>query len=201
MNNSIVVSSPARSGNNFLHFMIDTYIKKNNLNYDLSKGINHDPNLLLSDKYSKCLTIIRNPKDAFLSSLIYSYEKEGVKKVDKQAEVFKINYMPFLTNLKNGDKAYYIMFNDMTTDINNIIYKIFYPLDNNCPKPNLNTEALLKEWRHPLKNNIYKSPVHSKDDNKDLKAEFLSKIDHISFIDVENEIVNLLGSYPQKRIQ
>jgi hypothetical protein len=199
MNNRVVVSSPPRSGNNFLNFMINQYIKKNKLDYDLCEFGSHDSNLLLSDKYSKCLTIIRNPKDAFLSSLIFSYEKDGFEKIEKQSEIFKINYMYFLTNLKNGDKAYYIMFNDLTTDINNIIYKIFYPLDNNCPKPNLNIEAF-KEGTHPLKNNIYKSPMHSKDSNKDLKAEFLSKIDHISFIDIENEIVNLLGSYPQKRI-
>ena len=201
MNNRVVVSSPPRSGNNFLNFMINKYISTNKLNYDFYEHyVHHEPKLLLSNEYSKCLTIIRNPKDTFLSSLIFSYEENGFEKLEEQAKMFKINYMYFLTNLKNGDSAYYVMFNDLTTDINNIIYKIFYPLDNNCPKPNLNPEAFKKQI-HPLKDNIYKSPMHSKDSNKDLKTEFLSKIEHISFVDLENEIVNLLGSYPQKRIQ
>jgi len=200
MNNRVVVSSPPRSGNNFLNFMINKYINNNKLDYDFCEPGHHNPDLLLTDRYSKCLTIIRNPKDAFLSSLIFSYEENGFEKLDEQSKAFKINYMSFLTNLKDADSAYYVMFDDMTTDINNIIYKIFYPLNNNCPKPNLDPEKF-KKGTHPLKDNIYKSPMHSKDKNKDLKAEFLSKIEHISFVYLENEIVNLLGSYPQKRIQ
>lgn len=200
MNNRVVVSSPPRSGNNFLNFMINKYINTNKLDYDSSEPGHHEPRLLVSNEYTKSLTIIRNPKDAFLSSLVFSYEEHGFEQLDNLAKNFKINYMSFLTNLKNGDRAYYIMFNDLTTDINNIIYKIFYPLDNNCPKPNLDPEDF-KNGTHPLKDNVYKSPMYRKDSNKELRAEFLYKIEHISFIDIENKIVNLLSSYPQKRIQ
>jgi hypothetical protein len=201
MNNRLIVSSPPRSGNNFLNFMINKYISTNKLDSDFYEYyVHHKPQLLLSDEYSKCLTIIRNPKDVFLSILVFSYKEEGFGNIDQSFEFFKNNYLNFLTNLKLSDKSYYVLFDDLITDVNSIIYKVFYSLDNNCPKPNLDPEAF-KESDHPLRNNIYKSPMHSKDSNKDLKAEFLSKIDHISFVDIENEIVNLLVSYPQKRIQ
>lgn len=200
MKNSTVVSSPPRCGNNFLNFMLNRYIETNRLDYDRSIFGRHDPDRLLGDRYDKSLTVIRKPKDAFLSVLVFTYEEDQFEDIEGRFLRFKNNYMKFLKNLKNGDKAYYILFEDLTSDINNIIYKIFNSLDSNCPKSMLDPDAF-KDGTHPLKDNKYKSPMPSKDSNKELRNELLIKIKDISFNEIEEEISKLLSEYPEKRIQ
>jgi hypothetical protein len=200
MNKKIVVSSPPRSGNNFLQFMINSYINKNKLDYDFCEFGDHDPNLLISKEYNKCLTVIRKPKDVFLSVLIFDYEENGFEKIDEGFEIFKNRYLNFLTNLKLGDSSYYILFDDLIKDIDRIVYNVFYSLDNNCPKPNLNPQDF-KNGDHTLREDKYKSPIFGKAGLEDLRSEFLNKIQHISFTDIEDEVVKLLNDYPQKRIR
>jgi len=200
MNNKTVVCSPPRSGNNFLQYMINLYIHNNKLDYDFCEFSHHNPGLILRKKYNKSLTLIRNPKDVFLSVLIFDYEDKGFDAIDDTFEIFKNNYLNFLINLKLSDISYYVLFDDLIKDINSIIYKIFYSLDNSCPKPELNPEDF-KYTDHPLGMDKYRNVVFEKDRNNDLRLEFLSKIKHISFYDIENEISKLLSEHPEKRIQ
>jgi hypothetical protein len=199
MNNKTVVCSPPRSGNNFLQHMINLYINENRLDYDFCEFGQHNPSLLLKNNHNKCLTIIRNPKDVFLSILIFDYEDKKFDGIDDAFPIFKNNYLNFLTNIRLSDISYYILFNDLIKDIDSTIYKIFYSLDNNCPKSELNPEAF-KSSGHPLSTDKYKNVVFEKKRNEDLRLEFFSRIEHLSFYDIDLEILKLLSDHPEKRI-
>ena len=200
MSNKTVVSSPPRSGNNFLQFMINHYINTNRLDYEHCDFGQHNPEILLDTRYSSSITVIRDPKDVFISALVFNYERHGFDSIDKSFDFFQNNYMNFFVNLRRSEHAHYVLFDDLVSDVNNIIYKIFYPLDSNCPKPKLQFDEF-SHGTHPLKDNIYKSPIFAKDSNKELRNQFLSKIGDFSFDDIKQETYKLLSDHPEKRLQ
>jgi hypothetical protein len=200
VSNKTVVSSPPRSGNNFLQFMINHYINTNRLDYEPCDFGQHDPKILLDTRYSSSITVLRDPKDVFISALVFNYERQGFDEIEKSFDFFKKNYMHFFVNLRISDHAHYVLFDDLIKNVNSIIYKIFYPLDNSCPEPKLKFDEF-SNGSHPLKTNVYKSPVFSKDSNKELRNQFLSKIGDFSFDDIKQETSKLLSDHPEKRLQ
>lgn len=160
----ICINSYPRSGNTYLHFSINRFIKKNELNNVELFPKYHDHSALLNNNINQ-VSILRNPLDSITSYALMmlwpSFKKIQEDEISAFIDDITKLYIDFMNNMQISKNLIVIFFEDLINkDINYFIIKILNSFNISIPidLKSLSEDELFEmrqDMKNIIQNNIY----------------------------------------------
>ena len=163
----IWVTSPPRTGNNFLNRLIQSNINNKNIQNIKCQMNNHDSTFLIIDNPNTYnLLILRDPKDVLISQLIFSHTETSKLDFENLLPRFKDFEQSFINHLQkfkniNRNNNYWLHFNDLINHPEQMFKNIIKTIGEDIEITHIFNPSNM-ENNHYLINDIYKSPFVTK---------------------------------------
>lgn len=207
----LYITSPPRTGNNFLVLMINNYIEKNNIDSIYCNMSNHDSTFFfINDPNKYNFLIMRSPKDTFLSELVFNYSESYFNYIEDRFDSFKKTYIDHLKSFEesNSHHNFWIKFETLTERPENILIKVIQTIGQ--PYITIGRPSFDKNFTspidftndHPLNSDIFKNPIPNKNivEKQRIKDFYKIATSHLDFSDINEEYEQFMIKFAKKEL-
>lgn len=207
VNKTIYVTSPPRTGNNFLTTLINGYVIQNNIPNIKCSMSGHKHLFFKNDnKNVYNILILRNPKDILISQFIFEHGEVKYNEIETRVGYFKAAFSDHLNEFKESNKPnnYWVNFDNLISNPENILRSVIHIIGEEYNTKKFNNPIHL-ENKHNWANDIYKNPlpINRKENDTYQKLYSIYSViaEEYDLSDVNDLYKNVMALFDNKEIK